>query len=79
MRYTIYVYTCMFVHVYICMYIYYHTYMLVCVVLHYTYTTLYRSVFGEDALVNVSVERKDDASAAEGKLAGYIRIRYVYE
>jgi coatomer subunit beta len=31
-----------------------------------------RSVFGEDALVNVSVERKDDA---DGKLAGYIRIR----
>eukprot|EP00538_Stauroneis_constricta_P000500 CAMPEP_0119548464 /NCGR_PEP_ID=MMETSP1352-20130426/2393_1 /TAXON_ID=265584 /ORGANISM="Stauroneis constricta, Strain CCMP1120" /LENGTH=990 /DNA_ID=CAMNT_0007593757 /DNA_START=73 /DNA_END=3045 /DNA_ORIENTATION=- len=29
-----------------------------------------RSVFGEDALVNVSVEKKDD-----GKLAGYIRIR----
>jgi coatomer subunit beta len=31
-----------------------------------------RSVFGEDALVNVSVERKEDA---EGKLYGYIRIR----
>ena len=31
-----------------------------------------KSVFGEDALVNVSVERKTDAS---GKLAGYIRIR----
>lgn len=31
-----------------------------------------RSVFGEDALVNVSVERKDDA---DGKLGGYIRIR----
>ena len=30
------------------------------------------SVFGEDALVNVSVEKKDDA---KGKLAGYIRIR----
>lgn len=29
------------------------------------------SVFGEDALVNVSVEKKDD----NGKLAGYIRIR----
>ena len=28
------------------------------------------SVFGEDALVNVSVEKKED-----GKLAGYIRIR----
>jgi len=27
-------------------------------------------VFGEDALVNVSVEKKDD-----GKLTGYIRIR----
>ena len=43
-------------------------------ILYTPYT--YRSVFGEDALVNVSVERKDDASAAEGKLAGYIRIRY---
>jgi coatomer subunit beta len=31
-----------------------------------------RSVFGEDALVNVSVERKEDG---EGKLGGYIRIR----
>lgn len=31
-----------------------------------------KSVFGEDALVNVSVERKDDA---DGKLSGYIRIR----
>ncbi len=31
-----------------------------------------RSVFGEDALVNVSVEKKDDG---EGKLTGYIRIR----
>lgn len=31
-----------------------------------------RSVFGEDALVNVSVERKDDA---DNKLGGYIRIR----
>lgn len=31
-----------------------------------------RSVFGEDALVNVSVERKADT---EGKLTGYIRIR----
>jgi coatomer subunit beta len=30
-----------------------------------------RSVFGEDALVNLSVERKD----AEGRLSGYIRIR----
>jgi len=29
------------------------------------------SVFGEDALVNVSVEKKDDN---DGKLAGYIRI-----
>jgi len=29
-------------------------------------------VFGEDALVNVSVERKDDV---EGKLSGFIRIR----
>jgi hypothetical protein len=33
-------------------------------------TPLYDSVFGEDALVNVSVEKKDD-----GKLTGYIRIR----
>ena len=30
-----------------------------------------KSVFGEDALVNVSVEKQPD-----GKLAGYIRIRY---
>jgi coatomer subunit beta len=30
-----------------------------------------RSVFGEDALVNLSVERKDEG----GKLTGYIRIR----
>ena len=29
-----------------------------------------RSVFGEDALVNVSVEKQSD-----GKLAGFIRIR----
>ena len=33
---------------------------------------LYCSVFGEDALVNVSVEKKEDN---DGKLAGYIRIR----
>ena len=33
---------------------------------------LLNSVFGEDALVNVSVEKKDDN---DGKLAGYIRIR----
>jgi len=31
-----------------------------------------KSVFGEDALVNVSIEKKDDN---DGKLAGYIRIR----
>ena len=31
---------------------------------------LCRSVFGEDALVNVSVEKQSD-----GKLAGFIRIR----
>lgn len=31
-----------------------------------------RSVFGEDALVNVSVEKKDDS---DGKIGGYIRIR----
>jgi coatomer subunit beta len=30
------------------------------------------SVFGEDALVNVSVEKKE---GGDGKLAGYIRIR----
>ena len=30
-----------------------------------------KSVFGEDALVNVSVEKQPD-----GKLAGYIRIRF---
>ena len=30
------------------------------------------SVFGEDALVNLSVEKKEDS---EGELAGYIRIR----
>jgi coatomer subunit beta len=31
-----------------------------------------KSVFGEDALVNLSVEKKDDA---DGKLSGYVRIR----
>lgn len=31
-----------------------------------------RSVFSEDALVNVSVEKKEDS---DGKLSGYIRIR----
>jgi hypothetical protein len=31
-----------------------------------------KSVFGEDALVNVSVEKKEDS---DGKLSGYIRIR----
>ena len=31
-----------------------------------------RSVFGEDALVNLSIERKDEG---EKKLSGYIRIR----
>ena len=31
-----------------------------------------RSVFGEDALVNVSVERKEDS---DGRLGGHIRIR----
>lgn len=30
------------------------------------------SVFGEDALVNVSVEKKSDA---DGKLSGHVRIR----
>jgi coatomer subunit beta len=33
-----------------------------------------RSVFGEDALVNVSIAKSDDASAA-AKITGYIRIR----
>ena len=37
-----------------------------------TIVSLVCSVFGEDALVNVSVEKKDDN---DGKLAGYIRIR----
>ena len=31
-----------------------------------------KSIFSEDALVNVSVEKKDDA---DGRLCGYIRIR----
>jgi hypothetical protein len=31
-----------------------------------------RSVFGEDVLVNVSVEKKEES---DGQLAGYIRIR----
>ena len=31
-----------------------------------------KSVFGEDALVNLSVEKGSD-----GKLSGYIRIRYL--
>ena len=35
-----------------------------------THTEIH-SVFGEDALVNVSVEKKEN----DGKLAGYIRIR----
>jgi coatomer subunit beta len=43
------------------------THFLCCTIL-----VLYYSVFGEDALVNVSVEKKDDN---DGKLAGYIRIR----
>lgn len=38
----------------------------------YCNNTQPHSVFGEDALVNVSVEKKDDN---DGKLAGYIRIR----
>lgn len=40
--------------------------------LSYFYYPHSLSVFGEDALVNVSVEKKDDN---DGKLAGYIRIR----
>jgi hypothetical protein len=35
-------------------------------------------VFGEDALVNISVERKEDSSMTAGdtnRLVGYIRIR----
>jgi hypothetical protein len=31
-----------------------------------------KSVFGEDALVKVSVEKKEDS---DGKLSGYVRIR----
>jgi predicted porin len=38
----------------------------------FNFVTALYSVFGEDALVNVSVEKKDDN---KGKLAGYIRIR----
>ena len=38
----------------------------------YCFLFSYHSVFGEDALVNVSVEKKEDN---DGKLAGYIRIR----
>jgi coatomer subunit beta len=34
-----------------------------------------RSVFGEDALVNVSVERKEDISGSGFKLSGFVRIR----
>ena len=41
----------------------YNTHSFGCVLRH--------SVFGEDALVNVSVEKKEN----DGKLAGYIRIR----
>lgn len=46
-----------------------------CVVTSLTLVLLcyaFDSVFGEDALVNVSVEKKEDN---DGKLAGYIRIR----
>jgi coatomer subunit beta len=39
---------------------------------HFLLFSRYNSVFGEDALVNVSVEKKADN---DGKLAGYIRIR----
>ena len=39
---------------------------------YFFFRLLFHSVFGEDALVNVSVEKKDDN---DGKLAGYIRIR----
>ena len=39
---------------------------------HNLFAFLRFSVFGEDALVNVSVEKKEDN---DGKLAGYIRIR----
>ena len=38
----------------------------------FVFEMMQRSVFGEDALVNVSVEKKEDN---DGKLAGYIRIR----
>lgn len=45
-----------------------------CIILLTHFSPYYpcNSVFGEDALVNVSVEKKDDN---QGKLAGYIRIR----
>ena len=43
--------------------------MLNCYALHLSALS---SVFGEDALVNLSVEKKEDS---EGELAGYIRIR----
>jgi hypothetical protein len=36
----------------------------------FIFSLQFSSVFGEDALVNVSVEKKED-----GKLTGYIRIR----
>lgn len=45
------------------------TFHCLCCIVHELY---FHSVFGEDALVNVSVEKKDDN---KGKLAGYIRIR----
>ena len=38
----------------------------------FCFSSQYYSVFDEDALVNVSVEKKADN---DGKLAGYIRIR----
>ena len=37
-----------------------------------------KSVFGEDALVNLSVERKEDSALTAGdtnRLVGYVRIR----
>lgn len=43
-----------------------------CFILLTVFVLIVNSVFGEDALVNVSVEKKDDNN---GKLAGYIRIR----
>jgi choline-glycine betaine transporter len=47
-------------------------FLCIMLLIHFFFVFLYDSVFGEDALVNVSVEKKDDN---DGKLSGYIRIR----